>query len=152
MNMQALKLNTPPIVIAEDDADDQFLIERILKRIGVQSPLLFFNNGKEALHYLETTDDETFLILSDINMPIMNGLELRQNINANPNLKKKSIPFIFFSTAARQVDVNLAYDMTVQGFFVKESELAAMEDALEIIILYWSKCKHLNSFRHLHED
>lgn len=138
---------TAPIVIVEDDLDDQHLITQIFKRLGVQSELLFFDNGREALHYLETTSRETFMIISDINMPVMNGLELREKINKNEEVKRRSIPFIFLSTAARPADIIAAYDMTVQGFFLKEADFASMEEAIKIIVMYWQKCKHPNSVR-----
>ncbi len=135
-----------PIVIVEDDADDQYFIRTLCEKLGVTSELLFFENGLKALHYLQTTQKKTFLILSDINMPVMNGLELRRKIQADENLKKKSIPFIFLSTAARQTEVDEAYDLTVQGFFVKASQLSEMETTLDLLLRYWAKCKHPNSF------
>ncbi|WP_276369379.1 response regulator [Chryseolinea sp. H1M3-3] len=135
-----------PIVIVEDDADDQYFIRMLCEKLGVTSELLFFDDGVKALHYLQTTQKKIFLILSDINMPMMNGLELRRRIQADETLRKKSIPFIFLSTAARQKDVDEAYDLTVQGFFVKASQLSEMEATLELILRYWAKCKHPNSF------
>lgn len=135
------------IIVVDDDPDDQFLIQRMLERMGIISPVLFFDNGKEALDYLTHTVDDTFLIMSDINMPVMNGLELRESINKNESLRRKSIPFIFFSTAARPSDVNAAYDMTVQGFFVKDAAFESMQESLEIIIRYWTRCKHPNSVK-----
>lgn len=134
-----------PIVIVEDDADDQYFIRTICEKLGVTTDLLFFEDGQKALHYLKTTDRKTFLILCDINMPIMNGLELRKKIQEDEKLRKKSIPFIFLSTAARRKEVEEAYDLTVQGFFVKASQLSEMEQALELILTYWQKCKHPNS-------
>ena len=145
--MENKLLITDPIVIVEDDADDQYFIRTICDKLGVTAELLFFENGLQALNYLETTQSKTFLILCDINMPIMNGIELRRKIQENTMLRKKSIPFIFLSTAARQKEVEEAYDLTVQGFFVKASQLAEMEKSLELILKYWLKCKHPNSFR-----
>jgi CheY-like chemotaxis protein len=139
------KLITEPIVIVEDDPDDQFLISKIFERIGVASELLFFSNGRDAFNYLKTTTRDTFLILSDINMPLMNGLELRAKIFGDDHLRSKSIPFVFLSTAARIPDVITAYELTVQGFFIKESSLEKMEEMLHSIILYWHKCKHPNT-------
>lgn len=134
-----------PIVVVEDDADDQYFIRTICEKLGVSTDILFFDDGKKALHYLQTTERRTFLILCDINMPIMNGLELRRNIQENEGLRKKSIPFVFLSTAARPKEVGEAYDLTVQGFFVKASQLSEMEKTLELILDYWMKCKHPNS-------
>jgi|SRR5688572_11015856 len=143
--MEKQMLITDPIVIVEDDADDQYFIKSICDKLGVTSELLFFDNGKDALDYLKATNRKTFLILCDINMPIMNGLELRRQIQMDEKLRRKSIPFIFLSTAARPKEVEEAYDLTVQGFFVKASQLKDMEMDLELILKYWQNCKHPNS-------
>lgn len=136
-----------PIVIVEDDADDQYFIRTIFEKLGVTAELRFFEDGLSALTYLETATSKTFLILCDINMPVMNGLELRRKIQENIELRKKSIPFVFLSTAARPREVEEAYDLTVQGFFVKASQLTEMEKSLELILQYWMNCKHPNSLR-----
>ena len=138
---------TEPIVVVEDDADDQFLLRKVFERLEIESELLFFYNGKEAWDYLKTTTKKTFMILCDINMPVMNGLELRQRINNDPEMRKKSIPFIFLSTAARNTDIDKAYDLSAQGFFVKESTFNEMENALRVIVNYWDRCKHPNSLQ-----
>jgi len=137
---------TEPIIIVEDDADDQFLLKRIFERIGVGSELVFFSNAKDALYYLQSTQRKTFLILCDINMPGMNGLEFRSKINNDEPLRKKCIPFVFLSTSARPADVTNAFDMTVQGFFQKESTFEDMEESIRCIIMYWMKCKSPGSF------
>lgn len=136
---------TEPIVVVEDDADDQFLLRKVFEGLEIESELLFFYNGKEAWDYLKTTTKKTFMILCDINMPVMNGLELRQRINNDPEMRKKSIPFIFLSTAARNTDIDKAYDLSAQGFFVKESTFNEMENALRVIVNYWDRCRHPNS-------
>lgn len=133
---------TAPILIIEDDLDDQFLMQKIFERIGLNNELIFFNNGKEAFTYLQETERETFLILCDINMPVMNGLELRAQINADEALRRKSIPFVFLSTAVRDADIDLAYDLTVQGFFQKENSLEQMQEVVTSIVRYWNKSKH----------
>lgn len=134
-----------PIVVVEDDADDQYFIKMICEKLGVTAELLFFGDGLKALTYLKTTTKKTFLILSDINMPVMNGLELRRNIQQDEELRKKSIPFVFLSTAARPKEVAEAYDLTVQGFFLKATQLGEMEETIEQILRYWVMCKHPNS-------
>jgi CheY-like chemotaxis protein len=145
--MERRLLITDPIVIVEDDADDQYFIKTICEKMGVSSELLFFNDGLSALRYLESTASKTFLILCDINMPVMNGLELRRRIQEDVHLRKKSIPFVFLSTAARPKEVEEAYDLTVQGFFVKGAQLSEMEESLELILRYWLECKHPNSLK-----
>jgi CheY-like chemotaxis protein len=142
--MMNKSIATEPILIVEDDIDDQFLLRKVLERLHVESELLFFANGREAWEYLKRTTRTPFMILCDINMPVMNGLELRAKINEDEEIRKKSIPFILLSTAARERDVALAFDLSVQGFFVKESTLNEMEDSLRTIIYYWDRCRHPN--------
>jgi len=136
-----------PIIVVDDDLDDQFLVKKICENLHVTKEVLFFDDGKELLKYLRTTVQKPFIILCDINMPLMTGLELRRAINQDDQLRKKSIPFLFFSTAASPAQIREAYDLTVQGFFIKETTMEKIQDTLKLILDYWEKCKHPNSVR-----
>lgn len=133
-----------PIIFVDDDADDQFIYEEIFRKIGRLNKLKFFRRGEALLAYLRETTDKPFIIFCDINMPEMDGLQLRKTINDEENLRKKSIPFVFFSTAATNSQVRLAYDLTVQGFFIKEHNFAETEETFRLILRYWEKCQHPN--------
>ena len=133
-----------PILFVEDDADDQFIYEEICHRLGVANHVKFFHSGDEALNYLRSTTDKPFIIFCDINMPEMDGLKLRKEINDDENLRRKSIPFVFLSTAATPSQVYIAYDLTVQGFFVKEPKFADTQSTIQMVLEYWKKCYHPN--------
>ena len=107
-----------------------------MKSLQLPNELLYFGNGQEALYYLATTQEQPFLILCDVNMPIMNGSELRRQINADKVLRQKSTPFIFLTTAANTQLVQEAYDNTVQGFFKKAPDYAGLEKQLERALLH----------------
>ncbi|GAB3752207.1 response regulator [Spirosoma pomorum] len=134
-----------PIVVIEDDADDQVFIEQAMADLAIENPVVFFSNGVEAIAYLLATPEAPLVILSDVNMPAMSGIELRQLIDLNEYLKLKCIPFVFLTTAADQHLVNTAYRMTIQGFFKKERTFAGLTDQLRSILDYWDKCLHPNS-------
>lgn len=134
-----------PIISIEDDEDDQHLIGMAVQTLKISNELRFFHNGQEALTYLETTHEKPLLILCDINMPIMNGLELRKRINENEYLKRKSIPFIFLTTAANPEIIRYAYDETVQGFYKKAHSYDGLQKQIELIVEYWKSCLHPNS-------
>jgi CheY-like chemotaxis protein len=140
-----MKSKPGPLMIIEDDLDDQEIIKEILQSLEISNTILFFNDGTEALSYLQITTDQPFLIICDVNLPKMNGLEFRIEINNDERLRKKSIPFIFFSTNAGRDTVQKAYDLTVQGFFTKSSTLQELETTLAMIITYWTHCKHPNN-------
>lgn len=126
-----------PIIIIDDDADDQAFAKIILQGFKLSNEIKIFNNGKEGLNYLQTTSENPFLIISDLDMPVMNGLEFREKINENPFLRKKSIPFVFLTGSATPHDVNRAFDLTVQGFFVKTHDLEKLKETLHTVITYW---------------
>jgi CheY-like chemotaxis protein len=133
-----------PIFIIDDDVDDHYFLRRILRKIDPDLEVMFFLDGKEAFNYLMTTTKDPFLILCDINMPVMTGLEFKELIDKNDHLRNKNIPFIFLSTTARKADVEKAYRLQVQGFFEKQNEIEELEKILKTILNYWEKCKYPN--------
>lgn len=136
-----------PIIIIEDDADDRYIFEEVFRLLDYGNEVLFFEDGYEALNYLTETDVEPFIMFSDINMPKLNGLELREKIHQNEDLRLKSIPYLFFSTSAEQAHVVDAYSKSVQGFFIKPPSFDELKDTLEIILEYWLRCVSPNYIR-----
>jgi CheY-like chemotaxis protein len=134
-----------PILIVDDDQDDQDMIERIIVNMNVENERKKFYDGEQLLQYLRTTSERPFIIICDINMPMMNGLQLKQEIEADPMLKKKSIPFVYLSTTANPQQVRKAYELTVQGFFVKGQSYDALKGSVNQIIQYWKMCVHINN-------
>lgn len=126
-----------PIVIIEDDNEEKDFYIEVFKKLGVQNKLLFFENGREALTYLETTKDNPFLIICDLKMPVMDGLVLRERIYNNPYLRKKATPFVFRTGSANNENLRRAYELTVQGFFQKNHDYEKDEKQIKIIFDYW---------------
>lgn len=135
-----------PIVLIDDDEDDYELFTMVMEKEGIQNKLIHFTNGAKALEYLQTTTDSPFLILSDMNMPKMGGIELRQAIEKDERLRRKSVPFIFFTTSGAELAVRRAYDLSVQGFFVKRDTVDALIRQVRLIFDYWQECYHPNNF------
>ncbi len=138
-------MTNDPIILIEDDHDDALTIREALKDLNVGNKLIYFPNTLLARQYLRETTDRPFLIICDINMPFQNGLDFKKEIDDDPELKKKCIPFIFYSTSARAEDVNQAFlHMTIQGFFKKGNSYSQILDDITAIIEYWKKSKHPN--------
>lgn len=136
---------TGPILIIEDDKEDKDILQDVLKDLGVKNTIVWMENTEKAYEYLEKVTEAMFIIFCDINLPGKNGLELKERIDHSPELRKKSIPFIFYSTSARQKDVNDAYNkMTIQGFFQKSNDYNEMKKVIKLILDYWTTCKHPN--------
>jgi|SRR5215211_197487 len=136
---------TGPIIIIEDDQEDQELLQDVLNALGVSNQLQFFNTADNVIDFLSSTRVHPFLVLCDINMPGINGLELRKTINKDAYIRNKSIPFVFYTTGSSKENVSKAYEMMVQGFFEKADKMDEMKKQLKVIIDYWKLCLHPNS-------
>ncbi|RYY21993.1 MAG: response regulator [Chitinophagaceae bacterium] len=135
-----------PVVIIEDDADDQDFLTEVFNKLDYPNEVIFFTDGEKALEYLNKSDVTPFLILSDINMPKIDGFELRERLKTDAALQVKCIPYLFFSTALNQRAVIDAYSMSVQGFFVKQNSMEELEKTITVIMEYWKRCSAPNDF------
>jgi CheY-like chemotaxis protein len=136
-----------PIVIAEDDGDDRELFMEAVHACSPAVAIRFFENGMPALDYLRTTTEKPFIILCDVNMPVMDGLTFREEIQTDEFIRRKSIPFVFVSTDASALAVERAYDLTVQGFFKKPSSFDGLCEMIRLVLTYWDWCKHPNTVK-----
>lgn len=133
-----------PVVIIDDDQDDQELLRELTLELIPGRQIRSFFNGRDSLTYLKTTSEKPFIIICDMNMPIMNGLELLEAVHGDYSVRSKSIPFLFFSTAADQKSVQLAYDLGVQGFFKKPDSVKELRRILNLSFDFWKNCIHPN--------
>jgi len=133
-----------PIILVEDDTNDVDVIIEAIKEIGVTNEVIAFYTAQEAYDFLITTTESPFFILCDVRMPYVDGLSFRRNIFKNEELRKKSIPFIFFTGLVSQDIVNEAYNLEVQGFFEKAPSYDAIKEQLLTLCLYWKQCLHPN--------
>ena len=129
-----------PVVVIEDDIDDQEMLREIFTKLDYPNDVVFFKDGNDALEYLNRNDVLPFLILSDINMPRIDGFELRLKVHTNEQLHIKCIPYLFFTTHAQQRAVIDAYSQSVQGFFVKPKSYTEVQRIIKNIIEYWKDC------------
>jgi CheY-like chemotaxis protein len=130
-----------PIIFIEDDLDDQEVLTDIFRDLNYRNDLIFFSDSIKALNYLTETETEPFLVISDINMPKLSGLELREKVHNNEDLRMKSIPYLFFSTSAEQNHVIEAYSRSIQGFFVKPNSYDKLKRMIMKIVEYWQECE-----------
>jgi len=133
-----------PIVVIEDDVEDQEILDEIFKNLNYKNPVIYFTDSEEALQFLIDTKIKPFLILSDINMPKLTGFELRQKVHTNEDLNLKCIPYLFFTTTSAQKAIVDAYSQSVQGFFIKANSSDKLESTIKKIIEYWQECEAPN--------
>lgn len=134
-------MNTAPILIVDDDTDDRKFLQDAWDELEFKHPLIFFDNGKDVLQYLNSEKTKPFLILCDVNIPKMDGFELKKKLLEDPHINYKSTPFIFWSSAVSKTQIQTAYDLGVNGFFLKENNFDEIKQSLIDIVKYWLKSK-----------
>ncbi len=138
---------TGPIIVIDDDKDDQEILQDAVNDLGIVNQVIFFDKSTDAFRYLKETTDKPLVIFSDVNLPQQGGVEFKRQIDGDPQLRQKSIPFVFFSTYIDRNIVDIAYkELTIQGFFQKSGNYEELKNIIKLIIEYWKICKHPNSF------
>lgn len=135
-----------PVIVIEDDEDDRDILGQIFKELNYSNEVVFFPNGEEALAYLKNDNVYPFIILSDINLPRLDGFELKKMVHTNEGLSEKCIPYLFFSTAVNKKAVYDAYTLSVQGFFLKPDSYDKLRNTIRVIVEYWQECYAPNSY------
>lgn len=127
------------IILIDDDKDDMDMLCDAIKSLNIKKEVVTFSKSEDALKYLQTSGEVPLLILCDVNMPLMNGFELRSRIYCDDKLKLKLVPFLFLSTSYQPIDILRAYELSVQGYFKKPPTFIELKDLLQTIIAYWDK-------------
>jgi CheY-like chemotaxis protein len=134
-------MNSGPIFIVDDDTDDRELLEDAWKELEFENQLKFFENAEDVLAYLKNETVVPFLIISEFNLPKMNGFELKRKLMEEDVTNFKSIPFVFLSTSVSQPQLEQAYELCTNGFFIKEATFEGLKQQLIDIVRYWLKSK-----------
>lgn len=134
------------ILLVEDDEVDVMNIKRAFKRKNISMPLRVARNGLDALEVLransqnsENALSERRLVLLDLNMPRMSGLEFLEAIRQDPGLQ--DTPVVVLTTSNDDNDRRQAYQYNVAGYLIKSVAFSDFADSIEALTQYWSLCK-----------
>ena len=129
--------NLKPILLVEDDDVDVMTVERALKDLNIKNQLVNKADGEEALEYLRTNGNKKpCIILLDLNMPKMNGIEFLKFVKADKSLKK--IPVVVLTTSSQQRDIVESFKLSAAGYIVKSIDYAKFVKAISAVNLYWT--------------
>lgn len=132
-----MKITNKPILLVEDDQVDVMTIRRALKEIHVVNPVVSMENGEAALAYLHNAANEKpCMILLDLNMPVMNGIEFLQVVKQDDLLKR--YPVVVLTTSEEQQDKVNSFNWGVAGYMAKPVDYRKFVDMMRSIDLYWT--------------
>ena len=126
------------ILLVEDDQIDQMNVKRAFERNRIVNPLYIAENGLEALEMLRDgrVPDERRLVLLDLNMPKMNGIEFLKTLRDDPKLKHT--PVVVLTTSNDEQDKINAYDLNVAGYLLKPVTFANFVELTAALNKYWT--------------
>jgi CheY-like chemotaxis protein len=133
--------NAIQILLVEDDSVDVMNVQRAFKKLNITNILHVANNGLEGLAMLRgdgvpQLDPQPKIILLDLNMPKMNGIEFLGELRKDPNLRRISV--FVLTTSDDDRDKVAAYDYNVAGYILKPVESPAFIEAVSTLGMYWS--------------
>lgn len=134
-------MQTGAIWIIDSDIDDRDMVREVWRELKLTNELVFLENAEDTIHHLATAEVSPFIIICEVNLPKVDGFALREKILASNSRKFKSVPFIFWSTHASESQITRAYDLSVHGFFIKDSSFAEVKNTFMHIINYWLKSR-----------
>ena len=134
------------ILLVEDDDVDVMNVRRAFKKVNITNPLYVATNGVEALKMLRSHQDqppevpaERRLVLLDLNMPKMGGIEFLQELRSDPLLK--ATPVVVMTTSNQDQDRVEAYSLNVAGYILKPVTFNNFIELMATLNNYWTLCE-----------
>jgi CheY-like chemotaxis protein len=132
-----MKFSDRPILLVEDDQVDVMTVKRALRETEVANPVVNLENGEEALKYLRDSENpRPCLILLDINMPVMNGIEFLRVMKQDARYRR--IPVVVLTTSGEQQDISSSFDLGVAGYMSKPVDYRKFVEVMRTINAYWT--------------
>ncbi len=129
--------NLRPILLVEDDSVDAMTVKRAFGELKVTNELVRAINGEVALNYLkEHLDRKPCVIMLDLNMPKMNGIEFLKVMKADDELRQ--IPVVVLTTSKDDRDKMESFKACVAGYIVKPVDYRKFVEAMRVLNLYWT--------------
>ena len=134
-------MQTGAIWIIDSDTDDHEMVREVWSELKLNNELVFLCSADETIERLTEVSVSPFIIICEVNLPRVDGFALREQILSTNSKKFKSVPFIFWSTEASEAQITRAYDLSVHGFFIKDSSFDEVKNTFIHIINYWLKSR-----------
>jgi CheY-like chemotaxis protein len=131
------------VLVAEDDENDIFFLERAFRQAQVINPIFRVRDGEDAISYLRGEDNYADrdkhplpqLLLLDLKMPRKNGFEVIGWVREQPGLKR--LPIVVLTSSKEDPDINRAYELGANTYLVKPVKFEGLVDMMRALNLYW---------------
>ena len=123
------------ILFIEDDTIETMKLNRTIAKLGEKHTIIQANNGEEALRILKEEQRLPDIILLDLNMPRMNGIEFLQILKKDEILKY--LPTIILTTSENRTDLLECYRIGIAGYVIKPLKYEDYEEKIKKVIAYW---------------
>lgn len=128
------------VLLVDDDQIDAMTVKRAFKDLKIRNPLDIATDGEDALTYLKQHSDRTpCIILLDLNMPKMNGIEFLRAIKSNERFK--TIPVVVLTTSQEDQDCLESYRLGIAGYMLKPMDYSHFIHMVKTIDQYWTLSK-----------
>jgi len=129
--------NRKPVLLVEDDRVDAMTVKRAFKDLNITNALDIVGNGEEALEWLGNPQNEKpCIILLDLNMPKMNGIEFMRAIKQDFILRR--IPVIILTTSKEEQDKTESFNLSASGYMIKPVDYLQFIETMRTINMYWT--------------
>lgn len=142
MIMNKMSGNPLKILLVEDDEVDVMNVKRAFKKNNISNPLTVASNGIEALEHLNSLaqDELPKIILLDLNMPLMGGIEFLRELRKNEKTQRLSV--FVMTTSNQDNDKIEAYNLNVAGYILKPLSMESFVQAVSTLQSYWTLCEY----------
>lgn len=123
------------VFVIDDDEDDQMLIQAAFQQDSGRYKLQFVSDGTATLANMDRSLPVPDLILLDLNMPLINGFEVLQQLKRSPAYCR--VPVVILTTSDHQKDIDKAYELGASSFITKPIDHQSLIDLAAQIRLYW---------------
>ena len=126
------------VVLIEDDKIEQMKLQRVTSKLDMNLEITSAENGEQALEILSTVEEINLIVL-DLNMPRMNGLEFLTELRKN--VKWKYVPVVVLTTSSHKEDIHSAYRLGISGYLVKPLRYEDYSTLVSAMFNYWTNCE-----------
>jgi CheY-like chemotaxis protein len=124
------------VLLIEDDTIEVMKLERTLSKVDTKHNIIKASNGEEALNILKSGNKLPDIILLDLNMPRMSGIEFLEILKADAIMQY--LPTIILTTSENRADLLKCYQLGIAGYVIKPLKYEDYESKMKTVLAYWS--------------